>query len=361
MHRPARPCPDCNPPQEPGQAPPAGDVSRRHFLKTAGAASAVAASGISWPNWAQAADTSASASQPESLVKALYELLSEKQRKAMCFAWDYQDPKRGLLRTRVANNWQITEQDIGSDFYTGDQQAIIRQIFEGMVQPDWHKRIYQQLEDDAGGYGHEQSIAIFGKPGDGKFEFVMTGRHLTMRCDGNSTEHMAFGGPIFYGHAGGGQFNEDPDHPGNVFWPQALEANKLFGMLDGKQQKLALVPNLPVEQQVGFRGKDASLPGIPLTEMSADQKEQVQKVLQKLIEPYRQSDRDEVLSCLRAQGGLDQCSLAFYSDPKGDIGQDKVWDCWRLEGPAFVWYFRGSPHVHVWVNVSDDPSVATNA
>ena len=36
-----------------------------------------------------------------------------------------------------------------------------------------------------------------------------------------------------------------------------------------------------------------------------------------------------------------QLLLTFYED--GDIGNDKVWDCWRLEGPSFVWYFRGSP------------------
>ena len=44
-----------------------------------------------------------------------------------------------------------------------------------------------------------------------------------------------------------------------------------------------------------------------------------------------------------------------------DIGEDKVWDNWRIEGPSFVWYFRGHPHVHVWVNVAADPSVQTNA
>lgn len=359
MQRPARFCPDCDSTNELRPAAVANEVSRRQFLQTAGAASAAVVAAGALPLWATAAETPAAASAPESLVKQLYETLSDKQRKEMCFAWDYQDPKRGLLRTRVANNWQITEQEINSDFYTADQQAMIRKIFEGMLQPEWHEKIDRQLEDDAGGYGREQTIAIFGKPGEGKFEFVMTGRHLTMRCDGNSAEHVAFGGPIFYGHAAGGHFDEDASHPGNVFWPQAQEANKLYTMLDGKQQKLALVAKLPVEQQVGFRGADAPLPGIPLTEMSADQKEQVQKVLQKLIEPYRQGDRDEVLACLKKQGGLDRCSLAFYNE--GDIGDDKVWDCWRLEGPSFVWYFRGTPHVHVWVNVADDASVVTNA
>ncbi|MCH8840968.1 MAG: hypothetical protein IH831_09925, partial [Planctomycetes bacterium] len=100
-------------------------------------------------------------------------------------------------------------------------------------------------------------------------------------------------------------------------------------------------------------------PGIPFSELTADQKEHVQKVLSKLLEPYRQSDRDEALECLKAQGGLDQCNLAFYRD--SDIGKDGVWDNWRFEGPSFVWHYRGAPHVHVWANVADDPSVKLNA
>ncbi len=93
--------------------------------------------------------------------------------------------------------------------------------------------------------------------------------------------------------------------------------------------------------------------------MSSDQRSLVEEVLQKLVEPYRQTDREEAIRCLQAQGGLEKCSLAFYRE--GDIGGDQVWDCWRLEGPSFVWYYRGAPHVHVWVNVADDPSVKTNS
>lgn len=353
MPRPETYCPDCD-----SSAVRPKSANRREFLKTTAAASAAMVATTTLPTWATANDVPASAgSPPESLVKVLYESLNDDQRKQVCFDWDYQHPQMGLLRTRVANNWHITQPEINSKFFTADQQALVRQIFEATIQPDWHKRIDRQLDDDAGGFGNEQNIAIFGKPGDGKFEFVMTGRHMTLRCDGNSSDHVAFGGPIFYGHAAEG-FNESARHEGNVFWPQALEANKLFPMLDGKQQKIALVERLPVEQQVGFRGK-GELPGIPVTELTTDQREQVQKVLQKLLEPYRQSDRDEVAACLKAQGGLDRCSLAFFK--QGDIGNDQVWDCWRLEGPAFVWYFRGTPHVHVWVNVADDPTVVTNA
>ncbi len=330
-------------------------VHRREFLK-ASAAAAIAVS--TTPLWTRAAEEAAAASTPETLVKVLFDSFNDEQKKEVCFGWDYNDPARGLLRTRVENNWQVTKHNIKSDFYTKDQQAIIRKIFEGIIQPDWHKRIDKQLEDDAGGYGNDQSLAIFGQPGGEKFEFVMTGRHMTLRCDGNTAEHVAFGGPIFYGHAASG-FDEKVGHPGNVFWHQALAANKVYEMLDERQRKLALVEKLPQESAVGFRGTSGGLPGIPLAEMSSDQHGLVREVLQKLIEPYRQGDRDEALACVKAQGGLEKCALAFYRE--GDIGNDGQWDCWRLEGPSFVWYFRGFPHVHVWVNVADDASVKTNA
>jgi hypothetical protein len=267
---------------------------------------------------------------------------------------------RGLLRTRISNNWQITNKHIASSFYTKDQQELVRAIFEGIYNPEWIPQIDKQLKDDTEGrpWGNEQAIAIFGKPGDDKFEFVMTGRHLTIRCDGNSTEHMAFGGPIFYGHAASG-FNEKVGHPGNVFWPQAVEANKVFEVLDGKQRKQALITRRPNEAAVSFRGADGKFPGAPVSDFTADQKEQVENVLIKLLEPYRKADQDEVRACLKAQGGIEKCSLAFYQE--GDIGDDGQWDNWRLEGPSFVWYFRGEPHVHVWVNIASDPSPKLNA
>lgn len=341
---PASPCPDCETPRL--------SVARRDFLRVTGAA---ALSASVWPNWAVAQDVATKA-EPESVVKLLFESLSPEQKQAVCHDWDFQDPERGLLRTRVANNWHVNDKVINTDFYTADQKKMIRDIYEGILHPEWHSRFDRQLQDDAGGYGEDQNIALFGKPGEGKFEFLMTGRHMTIRCDGNSAEHVAFGGPIFYGHAADG-FYEGAGHPGNIFWEQAVAANDLYKMLDGKQQQQALVAKAPDEQAVAFRA--SGYPGLPMAECSADQKAHLQKVLQKLIEPFRQADRDEATTCLQKQGGLDRCSLAFYQE--GDIGEDRVWDNWRLEGPAFVWYFRGAPHVHVWVNVADDPSVKLNA
>lgn len=334
-------------------------IDRRKFLDRAGKSTLAAGAALcASPLLTYAAPAVEQSSKPESIVKLLFESLTPGQREAICFAWDHQDSDRGLLRTRVANNWDITDHTLNDDFYTKDQRAMIRAIFEGLYQPEWIERIDRQLEDDSDGYGEQNSIAIFGQPGSDKFEFVMTGRHMTIRCDGNSAEHVAFGGPIFYGHAGE-NFDEEAHHPGNVFWHQAVEANQLYQALDGKQQKLALVKQgLPDEENVGFRGAQGSFQGIPITELSSDQRERVQEVVRTLVEPYRQGDRDEVLECLKVQGGLDACHLAFYQE--NDIGGDGVWDNWRLEGPSFVWHYRGAPHVHVWVNVASDPSVELN-
>jgi hypothetical protein len=294
----------------------------------------------------------------ETLAGRLHASLSPDQRSKVCVPWDYVHPKFGLLRTRVGNNWNATAPAVKGEFFSKEQQQLVREIFEGLIDPDWHARFDKQLEDDTGGFGHDQSVALIGEPGSGKFQFLLTGRHMTLRCDGDSAEHVAFGGPIFYGHDTGGG-TEDKDHTGNVFWPQAVAANGVYSMLDGRQRKLAMVAKTPPENAIAFRGGGQSPPGISVSDLSVDQRAELERVLGVLLEPYRTVDRNEVRGCLTAQGGLDRCRLAFYQDD--DLGDDGVWDNWRLEGPAFVWHFRGSPHVHVWVNIADSPSVPTNA
>jgi hypothetical protein len=353
-------CPDCD-----GEA--SRGVDRREFVRRAGAA-AVAASAAHLSGVSFGDDPAGPATEtPEALIGKLYESFTESQRQEICFAWDHQDSSRGLLRTHVSNNWSIVDRsrlNVAGDFFTRDQQALIEAIFFGMYEPEWHDRIRKQLKDDAGGYGKAQTIAIFGEPGNGHYQFVMTGRHLTIRCDGDSVENLAFGGPIFYGHAAQG-FYEEPGHPGNVFWPQALKANSLYQMLDGRQREQALISPMPEESAVGFRGPEGTFPGLPLAELSSDQKQIARDVLASLLEPYREASRKEALQLLDAQGGLEACSLSFFNkDSNGesvDVGDDGVWDVWRIEGPSFVWHFRGEPHVHVWVNVSNDPTIPLNA
>lgn len=281
----------------------------------------------------------------ETLVKTLYDSLSEAQRTALVFAFD--DP----LRSKISNNWHITEQRIGA-FLNADQNAMVREIFLNLHSEEYRDKVMAQVEHDSGAAGFgDSSVAIFGEPGTGKFQFVLTGRHCTRRVDGDSVAGKAFGGPIFYGHAAEG-FREGPEHKGNAYWYQAQSANKIFQMLDGKQRETALIEKEPGDTAavIQLKRQAGDLPGLATADMTADQKTAVRGVLNDLLMPFREADRVESMALIE-KGGFDDLHLSFYKE--GDIGNDGVWDNWRLEGPHMVWYFRGSPHVHTWVHVSD--------
>jgi hypothetical protein len=336
-------CPDCD------------GLSRRSFLRTVGGALAAGAAGTVIPAGAVSAAAGplspagaparAETKPAETYVKLFYESLTQEQRKIMLFPFDHP------LRKKVANNWNIVDEAAGAigKLYTADQKELIRQIFRGVTSEDGYQRFQKQMQDDAGGF-EKYTCAVFGRPGQDKFEWVMTGRHLTIRADGNSVENTAFGGPIFYGHAV--TFNEKPDHPGNVWWHQSRLANDVFKSLDGKQREKALLPEDPPDEMssVALRGPKGAIPGLAGMELTADQRELLEKTLKSFLSMYRQSDVDEALECIKENGGLDTLRLSFYRS--GDLGNDGIWDRWRVEGPAFVWYFRGSPHVHTWVNIA---------
>jgi hypothetical protein len=260
-------------------------------------------------------------------------------------ALPWEDPRR----LKVSNNWDIVPQQIGK-FYSGDQQQMIRDIFRGVVSEDGAGRFAKQMKDDYGGF-ERYTVAMFGDPSTAKFEWVLTGRHLTIRCNSDKDVGAAFGGPIFYGHQAGPNDKEEPTHPGNVFWKQALLANKVFSALDGKQQEKALLEKSPADDDKSIKIKKAGpWTGLCVGELSKDQKGLVEEVMKDLLAPYRASDIEEAMAIVKEGGGLDKVHIAFYQD--NDLGNDRVWDRWKLEGPTLAWYFRGSPHVHTWVNVA---------
>lgn len=321
---------------------------RREFLAWSGALAAALPAAV------RGAETAATSTvEPrfsETMVTELYRSFTPDQKKILCFGFD--DP----LRKKVSANWDITKPAISE--LTKVQQDIVAKIFQGLTSEDGLGRFKQQMEDDAGGL-NAYHIAVFGEPGgvtkEGKptgFEFVLTGRHATMRADGNTVDGAAFGGPIVYGHDPGG-FDETAEHPGNVFWYQAKRANEVFAALNPDQRKIALGEKAPPENKI--QPMKGGYPGLAIGEMTGDQQKLVWEVMGDLLRPYRKDDVDEVLDIVKGNGGLEKVHLSYYRlDPKGqsaDLGGDGVWDVWRLEGPGMVWHFRGAPHVHTWVNI----------
>lgn len=322
MQRSPSSCPDCE------------SLDRRSFLKTAGAATVA---GVAMPmlvgqSGLFAAPTAKSAA--ETAVGQFHASLSADQKKTLCFAFDHE------LRSKINANWHITKPKVGSDFFNKDQQAIISEILRGVTSEEGYERLTKQMDEDAGGLD-EFSVAMFGEPG-GPFEWELTGRHLTLRADGNSVDKAAFGGPIIYGHG-----EETPKD--NIYHYQTKQVNEVFKALDAKQAEQALVAKAPSEAAVALQGENGKFPGIGVGQLSADQKQLVNKTIQMLLAPYRKEDVDEVMEIVKASGGLDKLHMAFYQ--QGDLGNDKVWDIWRVEGPSFVWHFRGAPHVHAYINI----------
>ena len=319
-----RSCPDCQ-----------TNLNRREFARITGAA-AVAAGAAAWlPGFAVHANPTPS-STAETAVARFYQTLQGSQKEAICFPFEHE------LRTRLSANWHISKPLIGSDFYSPEQRELIHEILKGVTSPDGYDRFIRQMDDDSGGIS-DYSVAIFGEPGSNQFQWEMTGRHLTVRADGDSVANMAFGGPIVYGHG------EESSPSNNLFHYQTRKVNEIFGALEGQQREKALIATAPEENDVALQGDSGKFPGLAVSDLSADQKSLFEEVFKTILAPYRQEDVDEVLAILKQTGGIDKLHLAFYKE--GDLEDDKVWDIWRVEGPSFVWHFRGAPHVHAYVNI----------
>ncbi|MDA0834181.1 MAG: DUF3500 domain-containing protein [Planctomycetota bacterium] len=309
--------------------------NRRSFIKTVGGAALVGAAAplMLGGRIVQGAPTAESAA--ETAAAQFFNSLSDDQRQRIVFPFDHE------LRQKISANWHITDLSIRDDFYSDDQRRMIDEILRGVTSEEGYEKLQQQMDYDAGGVG-EFSVACFGSPDSGKFEWELTGRHLTLRVDGNSVDKAAFGGPIVYGHG-----EEDP--ASNLYHYQTQKVNEVFKALDATQADKALVKNAPKESAVQLQGGEGSFPGIAIGELSSDQQQLVEGTLKTLLAVYRQEDVDEVMEILKAAGGLDPVHLAFYQ--QGDIGNDQEWDIWRVEGPSFVWHFRGAPHVHAYINI----------
>jgi hypothetical protein len=319
-------------------------VHRRDFLRVAG----VSAAALSLPGLARATDAVKTAKAPkpaEALVKELFAGLNDEQKKAALYAFDHgtKDGKGTPTRLRMFNA------PLGKpikDVYTKTQWELIERILKAISSgDDGYNQLSRDGGFDASGTLENCGAYIFGDPTDGKpFAWVFTGHHLTVRCDGNTTDGIAFGGPIYYGHSPNGYSKN------NVFFGQTEAVISVFDALSEAQRKQAIVGGSPGEHEasIQFRKKGEAHPGIAFAELSQDQKNLVEKVMRTVLAPYRKEDTDEVMDIIKATGGMEKIHLAFYKD-KPDA---QKWHFWRLEGPGFVWNFRVLPHVHTYVSIS---------
>jgi hypothetical protein len=201
------------------------EMTRRGLFQTATAAfgGSLLAPGL-MAAAAECSNEKTDSERAEKAVKALYDSLTDSQRKIMCLDWDAKGYGNLPLRLHVTNNWAVSPMTVGA--LRKEQQALVEDIFVSVLQPDWPAKLHQQAKDDTGkDWTEDRKIAIFGTPGSGQCQCVISGFHLTFRAGKAKDSPVAFGGAICHGHQPSG-FNEKPGHPGNIFWYQAQEAHR---------------------------------------------------------------------------------------------------------------------------------------
>lgn len=318
----------------PSQSVSARHRDRRDFLITTTGASVAA---LAYPLMVHGSPTPESAA--ESLIGELYQSLSSEQKSAVAL------PLNADVRKKVNANWHVTKQTIGSRFFSKKQQEMVDKIVRNLTSESGFERLTKQTEDDDGGLG-AYSIAWFGVPGDKEFEWMLTGRHLTLRADGNTQSRVVFGGPVVYGHG-----NEDSPKD-NLFYYQTVEVQKVFDSLSSDQRQQALIhSNPPGEAQVQVQGQGGKFTGLAVKDLNDEQKSLVKSAAVQILSMYRDDDTSEAHELVSKNGGLDALHLSYYA--KGDLLSDKIWDIWRIEGPSSVVHFRGAPHVHAYIHIKE--------
>jgi Protein of unknown function (DUF3500) len=323
-------------------------VDRRGFLRTltvGGAALAAGWTPMLLPRTVRADKPMPRSANPvaEDLVKELFAGLTDTQKKAVVKPWDH-------AARRSVNPNKALDKKIG-DVYSKTQQELVQRIVRAIASDDqgWHQ-ITRGGTWDASRSFDQTGADIFGDPAAGKFAFLSTGHHLTLRCDGDSEEGAAFGGPIYYGHSPNGY------SPKNVFAYQTEQVMRAYDALDDKQQKQATVAmGHPGEGAKSIvLKKDPKLPGIAFADLSKDQQALFERVMKSILSPFRQQDGTEVVSIIKAMGGMQKVHMAFYTEEyeNAKTSEKQPWSFWRLEGPGFVWNFRVLPHVHTYVNIA---------
>ncbi len=235
----------------------------------------------------------------------------------------FDDPKR----TMVQNHWAIVPATIAD--LTADQQELTLGLIRQVCTPAGFARLTRQRDDDAGGWKHDH-LAVFGSPADPRgFEWVVTGRHLTLR---GSSSGKVGGGPLFWGHSLTGS--------ANLWRDQAEAAGELSRTLDDEQRRRA----------VAAITHDINAAGLDLATVRPDQRAAARRLLASLVGSFRAFEVGSIPAYLDESSRLE--GLCWQGFPTSDGGANNTPGVWRLIGPGFRWSFHDTPHVHSWFDLA---------
>lgn len=324
-----RPCPEC------GESVPAGPMNRRGFLRAAGAGAAALA--LSRVPGVSAQDAKPLDPAAEAMIRELYSGLNADQKLAVVKPIDA--PERGQLYNAALGK------KIG-DVYTKPQQELVGRILRALSSGEegWNQ-ISRGGTWDASKAFENCGANLFGDV-NGRYTWVFSGHHLTLRCDNNTEDGPAFGGPIYYGHSPNGYSER------NVFQYQTKSVLAVYESLTKDEREQAIAYEDPAEglPSLKFRCTCDATPGVAYRKLNAQSKTLIEKVMRDLLSPYRKEDADEAMQVIKKTGGMETMHVMFFQEK--DAKASQPWSFWRVEGPGFIWNFRVLPHVHTFVNIS---------
>ena len=310
-------------------------MDRRGFLRSAGAGAAALA--LSRLPGASAQESKPSDQTAEALIRELYSGLNADQKLAV--VRPFHAPER-LQYFNAALGRKI------GDTYTKPQQDLVGRILRALSSGEegWNQ-ISRGGTWDASKAFENCGADLFGDV-NGRYTWVFSGHHLTLRCDNNAEEGAAFGGPIYYGHSPNGYSER------NLFQYQTKSALAVYESLTADEREFAVTLEDPAEglESVKFRCTCDSTPGVAYHKLRKETQGLIQKVMRDLLSPYRKEDTEEVMQVLKKTGGMEALHMVFTREK--DAKPTQPWSFWRVEGPGFVWNFRVLPHVHTFVNIS---------
>ena len=329
-------------------------LTRRDFLRGVGAGAAALAAASALPNvshsLAVAAQTAAGTPTrtAEELLRELWGTLSDDQRRQVVKPWDHRSAN-ALTRHRMVN--AALDRRIGQVYTPAQRDLLLRVVRAFSRDEDGFDRICRRESPDRA-WDNSQNFESVGADffgsmeGNAQWAWVLSGHHITIRCDGNSDRDRAFGGPIYYGHTPDGYSQR------NLWNYQTRAALAVYEALSEQQRMQAVVVGTPGEgdSSVRLRAQGEMIPGIACADLTRSQRTMVINVMHQVLSPFRQEETDRVMNIVNRTGGLQRIHLAFYRE--ANETEQTRWHFWRLEGPGLVWNYRVLPHVHCYVNIA---------
>jgi Protein of unknown function (DUF3500) len=275
----------------------------------------------------------------DDLSVRLFDSLSPSMRDQACV--DYEHPLR-QYHNRGVSSGGVT---IDRGNFSREQRALLTDLLYAGLSEQGQDRLPNQFFINWPGV-YLLKLLICGDPTTSHYQIILSGPHLNLRLGGRSREGVAFGGPNIYGDQRG---DSRQGLPRNVYRYQFRTAHRLFQELEPDQQQAALLPRAPIQTQVELQGRGGSFPGVEIGSLSPGSRAVARELVDEILSNYSPEDVAYAMRCLEENGGIDGLSLSYYED--GEVNGSGEYQIFRLEGPAAVFYFRGYPHVHAFINV----------